>query len=103
MYKGEPMTVLVLGHAEVRECAGQCQFGDAEVQHLDARAAIDPTGDEQVGWLEIAVHDAECVRFGDRLTRLEQEFDRVRHGHGAVATNPGGEIFTVQVLHDHVR
>ncbi len=58
-------------------------------------STINPMGDEQVGGLQIAVHDAEGVRFGDRLARLEQELDCVRHGHGAAATHPRGEIFTL--------
>jgi hypothetical protein len=47
-----------------------------EVEHLDRPRAIRAPYDEQVGGLQIAMHDAERVSFGDGLACLQHELHR---------------------------
>ena len=78
-------------------------LGDPEVEHFDRRKAVRPPDAEKVRRLEIAVNDAETVRLGHRLARLQDEFDRLLATERASLLHPFREIFAFQVLHDHVR
>ncbi len=51
---------------------------DAEVENLHEPAVVGPLGQEQVGWLEIAVDHTHLVRFGKRFARLNDRRDGLR-------------------------
>nr|ART38290.1 F383 [uncultured bacterium] len=79
------------------------QLGDAEVEHLDPLAAhhVRIPDDEQVGGLEVAMHDAALVGGADGAGGLAHEQD------GAVERQRPGldpvlEVVAAQLLHQQV-
>ena len=60
------------------------QLGDAEVEHLDAGAAVGPVREKEVRGLEIAMDHSERVRLGQRLGGLQQVVDRELRGEAAL-------------------
>ena len=68
-------------HRDAVACDGGCQvcrrlrrwgdLGEAEVENLDASVF----GDEQVFWLEIAMHDAFFMRVGEAVSDLHAELN----------------------------
>ena len=75
---------------------------DAEVEHFDARLSVTVAGDEEIGGLEVAMDDAETVRLGERVERLEQvahaKLGRLR----AMLLDEPMEVGALEVLHHHV-
>jgi hypothetical protein len=49
------------------------------------------------------VHDAERVRLGERLARLQHELHRLPGRQRPLFLEPGGQIAPLEVLHHHVR
>ena len=77
---------------------------DAEVEHLDGELPVGPTDAEEVRRLEVAVHDAERVRLGDGLARLQHELGGLLHRQrAALARARPTRSRPCEVLHDHVR
>ena len=64
---------------------------------------VGPAHDEQVRRLQIAVHDPERVRLGQRLARLQHEIDGLLERQRATQPHPLGEVVTLEELHHHVR
>ncbi len=62
-----------------------------------------PPRQEDVCGLEIAMHDPERVRFGDRVARLEDVFGDEMSGERTRAGELGSEVVPLEVLHDDVR
>ena len=76
-------------------------LGDAEVEHLEQRPAVEALGDEEVGGLDVAVHDADGVSLGDGFAGLEHEVDGVGGRERAGAAHAIAKRFAVELLHDH--
>ena len=93
--------------ADRRLCAGRGEFnrfhlrdelGQPEIEHLDL-AAI---GDENVGWLDIAVHDAFGVGSLESAEDLNAEAEDISHRE-PVALDAVLERLPVEPLHDDER
>ncbi len=78
------------------------RLGDAEVEHLDERTAVEPPRDEQVRRLEIAMDDACRVRLGERDACLHHVLDGGRHRQ-RLLRDRAREVRAVEDLHHHVR
>ena len=78
-------------------------LGDAEVEHLHDLRAVGARREEEVPWLEIAVHHALRVRLGDRLARLKDVFCSQFDGEGGAASDQTRERLAFEVLHDDER
>jgi hypothetical protein len=81
----------------------RAELGEAEVEHLREVAAVGRARDQHVLRLEIAVHDAEVVRFGERAADLVEQRRRARPRQRAVAAHDLAEILAAHVLHDQVQ
>jgi hypothetical protein len=55
--------------------AANRRLGDPEIEHLHQRRSVGTPGQEQVARLDVAVHDAERMRLGERLASLEHVVD----------------------------
>ena len=76
-------------------------LGDAEVENLDQRRSIGAGGEEEVGGLEVAVDDAERMRLGQRLARLQDVPHGLRDRQPLASVEHSGQRLPVEVLHDH--
>ena len=75
------------------------QLGDAEVEHL----AVTVGGNEDVGRLQIAMHDTHAVRRPQRLDNLDREIERHLGGHRSFSVESIAERLPLEVLlHDVV-
>ena len=75
---------------------------DPEVQHLQIVVLGSEPRDEQVGGLDITVHEPVLMRFGERPARLAQEH---RDPLGGLRSEPGDDLVqveTLEQLHDVV-
>ena len=86
------------GEGHGLDASGGEGFGDAEVDDLGDRAAID-LGDEDVGGLEVAVDDAFLVGVLDAAADLPKEADAVLEGQ-LVGCAIVGDGRAAQQLHD---
>lgn len=82
--------------------AGVHHLGDAEVEHLDVHGAVGARDTEEVGWLQIAMHDSESVGFVDALAGLQDDLDGLRDGEGSALLHPSEQILALEVFHHHV-
>ena len=60
-------------------------------------------GQKQFGRLDVAVHDAERMRFGERLARLDHQVDREAWLELAALGEQLADVLALQELHHHVR
>ena len=99
MYVGVPMTVCV----PVSSLELGRRLRDAEVEDLEQARAVGALGDEEVRRLDVAVNDAERVRLGDALARLQHRDRRPPRHLRAVVAEDLVEVVALQVLHHHER
>jgi hypothetical protein len=76
---------------------------DAEVEHLDRGRPVGAVGEKEIRGLEVAMNDAERVRLGERLARLEHELERLVDGERAALRERVREVEPLEVLHHDVR
>src|SRR5205085_12367225 len=76
---------------------------DAEVEHFQKRRPIGATREEKIRWLEIAMHDAECVCLNDRFACLKDVVDSFTWRKRSTRTNEVREIEAFEKLHHDVR
>jgi hypothetical protein len=77
---------------------------DAEVEHLDEVVVLPVSPQEEdVRWLEVAVHDTERVRGAQRRSRRLGDANGGVEGHRTHVREAGLEIDAVEILHDEVR
>ena len=74
------------------------QLGQAEIQNLGLPAH----GDEDVGWLDIAVHDAFGMSSGQGIGDLNAQVQQLFHLQ-RLAADALAEGLALQQLHDQVR
>ncbi len=79
------------------------QLGEAEVQHLHREAAAAIRLQPDVVRLEIAVHDAQAVGFGDGRTDLFEDVDHPARRQPSLLCQHVGKRTAVEVLHHQVR
>lgn len=79
------------------------QLGDAEVEHLGQLAMRSKLLDEDVLGLEVAVQDAEAVRFGERGEDLQRDVDDALPRERVVARDDVLERVALDELHHDVR
>ena len=77
-------------------------LGEAEVDDLDEVAARAQRLEDDVLGLEIAVDDAEVVRFGERGEHLAQHVDDAPEWERPVLVRDAREVAPAQELHDEV-
>ena len=77
---------------------GAQALGDTEIDQLHAIVAVD----QNVGWLEVAVHDQQVVRRLHRAAGRHHQAHAPFDSQGAARTI-GVDGFPVDELHDHVR
>jgi hypothetical protein len=82
--------------------SGKRHLRHAKIQHLHAKRAVASASEEQVGWFEIAVNDAESVSFGQRLTNLQHDFGALFGGESAVAREMSLEVDSKETLHHDI-
>jgi hypothetical protein len=78
-------------------------LGDAKIEHLDQRRAVEATGEEEVRGLDVAVDDAQRVGLGQRLAGLHHVARRVADRQGSALADQPSQIAPVEQLHDEVR
>ena len=75
---------------------------EAEVHDLYEVRLAPVSAEKDVPWLDVAVHEARAVRFGERAARLpENEHDALRHEH-PMELDELVERIAVEELHDVV-
>jgi hypothetical protein len=95
--------------AEQRPGLGERQLGsrrrlrDPEVEDLEQHAAVGARRQEQVGRLDVAVHDAERVRLGERLAGLDHQVDREARLQPALLGDQLADVLALEELHHEVR
>jgi hypothetical protein len=80
--------------------AGVGQLGDAEVENLQAPAAL---LDHQVGRLDVAVDDVEAVGVGQAVAELLEQPQLAGDGGRLLAADPHRQRLAVDVLHGDER
>jgi hypothetical protein len=79
------------------------ELADAEVEHLREREAGRAVlVQEHVRRLDVAVDDADGVRRGERLRRVEQDREEVLHADRRIGVERVAEGHPVEQLHDEV-
>jgi hypothetical protein len=100
MYPGDPiidpLSVSPRASAE-RESA------ISQIEHLDARDAIQALGHKEIARLQVSMDDADGVSLDEGFAGLEHGSDRVSDGHRTLATENLAEVTPREILHDHVR
>ena len=82
----------------VASCPGLI-LDDAEIQHLQVVVLEPEARDEEVGGLDVAVHEPVLVRFGERPARLAQQHDHALGRLRPEARDDALEIEPVEQLH----
>ncbi len=77
-------------------------MGQTEVHHLHEVAAAPQRLEDDVLRLQIAVHDAQIVRFTQGRQGLAQHLDDAREGQRALLVGDAREILAAQELHHQV-
>jgi len=77
------------------------ELGDAEVEHLDELFAA-ALADDDVGGLQVTVHDAGGMRFLERVARLDEEADDAVGAQGELFGDDLAEVAAVEILHGDV-
>ena len=83
-------------------CASALQLGEAEVDDLHEVAAAPQRLEDDVLGLQIAVHDAEVVRFAERRQHLAQHVDDARERERPLFVGDAREVLAAQELHHQV-
>ncbi|XXU28538.1 hypothetical protein WMF36_05605 [Sorangium sp. So ce887] len=78
-------------------------LGDAEIKDLDARAAVRAADQEEIGRLEVAMHDPGRVRLGDPIAGLQDEQHGVVDRQRTLLADEVPQVAALEVLQDHVR
>src|SRR5580698_3558590 len=77
--------------------------GDAEVDHLhDGACARAGVSEKNVGWLHVAVDDAEGVGLRDTLASVGAPRERLPVGHATSGLDEAAEVRTFEVLEGEV-
>ncbi|MCU0654440.1 MAG: hypothetical protein MUF64_03860, partial [Polyangiaceae bacterium] len=79
------------------------ELRDPEVEDLQRRRRPGLLDQEQVGGLEVAVHDPPAVGLGQRIAGLEQQPRHLAQRHGAALLQVRVEVPTLEQLHGEVR
>ena len=99
MYVGVPITVCVPVSSVIS--AGVFEMPKSRILRSDR--AVGAARDEEVRRLDVAMDDAERVRLGDALARLQHQIDDgLRHLRAVVAQDLV-EVVALEVLHHHER
>ena len=77
-------------------------LGDAEVQQLDDDVAVLALREEEVGRLDVPVHDARLVRLAQPHCRLHDHTQRQLGWHGPQAFQRLLQVLADEQLHDRV-
>ena len=88
-----------VAHARTLLLARGLDMGDAEVGDLDRLRAAQA---HHVARLDVAVHDAACMRVVERPCELDAHDHHVAHRHRLAVGHHIGERLTVEQLHGHV-
>src|SRR5438093_12474385 len=75
-------------------------FHDPEVEHLQEIVLGSQPGDEEVGRLDVTMHESVLMRLGERSTRLPQKHDHAIRDLRSEALHDLMEGETLQQLHD---